>query len=94
MTNIDSEGGLGIDLGSKQWTPVYFKTENEAKEALKVYGYKAIPVYFTETGNGIYHEADKNRFVIFVQERRFVMERIQRTLYGSFKTAQERRETK
>lgn len=70
MTKIDSEGGLGINLGSKLWTPVYFKTENEAKAALKDYDYKGISVYFTETGNAIYHETDKNRFVIFILEWR------------------------
>lgn len=69
MTNIDSEGGLGIDLETTQWTPLYFTSEEEAKKGIIKCGREAIPVYFTENGNAIYHEADKNRFVIFVRER-------------------------
>ena len=81
MTNIDSEGGLGIDLETTQWTPLYFTSEEEAKKGIIRCGTdiryrkniagivrtrEAIPVYFTENGKAIYHEADKDRFVIFV----------------------------
>lgn len=66
MTNIDSEGGLGIDLETTQWTPLYFTSEEEAKKGIIRCGREAIPVYFTENGKAIYHEADKDRFVIFV----------------------------
>lgn len=66
MTNIDSEGGLGIDLETTQWMPLYFTSEEEAKKGIIRCGREAIPVYFTENGKAIYHEADKDRFVIFV----------------------------
>lgn len=66
MTNIDSEGGLGIDLETTQWTPLYFTSEEEAEKGIIRCGREAIPVYFTENGKAIYHEADKDRFVIFV----------------------------
>ena len=69
MMGIDSEGGLGINLDAKQWAPLYFKTEAEARQALKEFERKAEIVYFNNNSNGkaIYHEVSNNRFVIFVE---------------------------
>ncbi len=67
MTSIDSEGGLGINLDAKQWVPLYFKTEAEARQALKELEQKAEVVYFNNNGKAIYHEASNDRFVIFVE---------------------------
>ena len=67
MMNIDSEGGLGINLDAKQWDPLYFKTEGEARQALKELERNAEVVYFNNDGKAIYHEANNDRFVIFVE---------------------------
>ena len=73
MMGIDSEGGLGINLNVKRWIPLYFKTEAEARQALKELEQKAEVIYFNiEPHNdvkAIYHEVDNDRFVIFVEEK-------------------------
>jgi len=66
MTDFDSESWLAIELQPVQWTPLYFETEDDARDAVK--GRDPLTVYWTSDGKSVYHEADKKRFVIFVKE--------------------------
>jgi len=70
MTNINSEGGLGIGIKIEKWIPVYFNSEKEAKCAINRYCQDGTRVYFTNNEKAVYYEADKGRFVIFVQTKK------------------------
>ena len=70
MMNSESEGELAVSMSMEQWAPLYFPTEDEARQALATCVDEKLIVYQTESGQQVCHEADKNRFVIFIKDGR------------------------
>ena len=70
MMNSESEGELAVTMSMDQWAPLYFTTEDEARQALATCVDENLTIYQTKSGQQVYHEADKNRFVIFIKDGR------------------------
>jgi len=68
MSNINSDGELGVDIGFDYWTPLYFETEWSARDSVELIKAGDTLDLYEQDGHCIYHEASENRFVIFVKK--------------------------
>lgn len=59
MTDFESEGGLGVELSSVQWEPLYFDEEEKACE------------YMVKNPSTVYPDVfpqKDGRFLVFIKE--------------------------
>ena len=59
MTDFESEGGLGVELGAIQWEPLYFEAEEEACKYMVEHSSTAYPDIFPQKDG---------RFLVFIKE--------------------------